>query len=170
MSVYKLKVIKNEMVCYGTCFNVDSTHLITACHIIIDDCKTFIHVNNIWEECTIVNQDQRLDLCLLHTDAKIDLHPHSFELITTNCEICSKYFSEENENIQSVDGKIIYHGKSNNSDNEEAIEPINLLDLDPKGSVIRKIRGKEIAMIFQEPMTSLSPVHTIGDQRSEELV
>lgn len=30
-----------------------------------------------------------------------------------------------------------------------------------------KIRGKEIAMIFQEPMTSLNPVYTVGTQISE---
>ncbi len=35
---------------------------------------------------------------------------------------------------------------------------------------MRSIRGKEIAMIFQEPMTSLNPVFTIGDQISEVLM
>tara|TARA_R110002020_G_scaffold119695_1_gene273050 strand:+ start:1204 stop:3030 length:1827 start_codon:yes stop_codon:yes gene_type:complete len=35
---------------------------------------------------------------------------------------------------------------------------------------MRKIRGKEIAMIFQEPMTSLNPVFTIGDQICEVLL
>src|ERR1700723_3433594 len=34
---------------------------------------------------------------------------------------------------------------------------------------IRKIRGNRIAMIFQEPMTSLNPVHTIGRQLAEPL-
>ena len=43
----------------------------------------------------------------------------------------------------------------------------NLLDLKMKR--IRKIRGNEISMIFQEPMTSLNPVYTIGDQISEVL-
>ena len=35
------------------------------------------------------------------------------------------------------------------------------------GAELREIRGNEIAMIFQEPMTSLNPVFTIGDQISE---
>ena len=35
---------------------------------------------------------------------------------------------------------------------------------------MRSIRGREIAMIFQEPMTSLNPVFTIGDQIAESLV
>jgi peptide/nickel transport system ATP-binding protein/oligopeptide transport system ATP-binding protein len=51
-----------------------------------------------------------------------------------------------------VDGKIIFEGK-------------NLLELDEKE--MRKIRGKKISMIFQEPMTSLDPMFTIGDEISE---
>jgi oligopeptide/dipeptide ABC transporter ATP-binding protein len=46
-------------------------------------------------------------------------------------------------------------------------ETIDLATLDPFGQPVRSIRGKEIAMIFQDPMTSLSPVHTIGDQIME---
>ena len=49
----------------------------------------------------------------------------------------------------------------------ESGEIIDLAALKPFGHEIRDIRGKEIAMIFQEPMASLSPVHTIGDQISE---
>jgi oligopeptide/dipeptide ABC transporter ATP-binding protein len=41
---------------------------------------------------------------------------------------------------------------------------IDLATVDPFGRTIRSIRGKEIAMIFQEPVASFSPVHTIGDQ------
>ncbi|MBA7635647.1 Oligopeptide transport ATP-binding protein OppD [subsurface metagenome] len=41
--------------------------------------------------------------------------------------------------------------------------------MDPNSEEIRNIRGKEISMIFQEPMTSLSPVHTIGNQIMEAI-
>ena len=44
---------------------------------------------------------------------------------------------------------------------------INLTGLDPHGKEIRAIRGKDITMIFQEPMSSLSPLYTIGNQIME---
>lgn len=43
-------------------------------------------------------------------------------------------------------------------------EALTITDLPKNGRDIRKLRGAEIAMIFQEPMASLSPVHTIGNQ------
>lgn len=46
-------------------------------------------------------------------------------------------------------------------------QPQNLLDLEEKD--IRHYRGKEIAMIFQEPMTSLNPSHKCGNQVAEML-
>jgi len=52
-------------------------------------------------------------------------------------------------------GKIIFNGK-------------NLLELSEEER--RKIRGKGITMIFQEPMTALNPVYTIGDQILEILL
>ncbi|MBI2027498.1 MAG: ABC transporter ATP-binding protein [Deltaproteobacteria bacterium] len=51
-------------------------------------------------------------------------------------------------------GKMIFKGK-------------NLMDLSDEQ--IRRIRGNEIAMIFQEPMTSLNPVFSIGNQISEAI-
>jgi len=42
--------------------------------------------------------------------------------------------------------------------------------MDPDGIEIRAVRGARIAMIFQEPMSSLSPVHTIGDQIVEAIL
>jgi peptide/nickel transport system ATP-binding protein len=44
---------------------------------------------------------------------------------------------------------------------------VDVTELPPNGAEIRQIRGKEISIIFQEPMTSFSPVHTIGDQIME---
>jgi oligopeptide/dipeptide ABC transporter ATP-binding protein len=58
-----------------------------------------------------------------------------------------------------VGGEIIYHPKKG--------PPLDLARLDPYGNEIRSIRGREIAYIFQEPMASLSPVHTIGHQMIE---
>lgn len=45
-----------------------------------------------------------------------------------------------------------------------------LSDLPTRGNDYRAIRGKEIGIIFQEPMTSFSPVHTIGDQIMESVL
>jgi peptide/nickel transport system ATP-binding protein len=47
--------------------------------------------------------------------------------------------------------------------------PIDIARLDPDGAAMRDIRGGRISIIFQEPMTSLSPLHTIGDQIGEAL-
>lgn len=44
---------------------------------------------------------------------------------------------------------------------------IDITSMDPRSTEIRKIRGNEIAMIFQEPMNSFSPLHTIGNQLIE---
>ncbi len=46
---------------------------------------------------------------------------------------------------------------------------IDLTALHPRSKAIRSIRGRDIAMIFQEPMSSLSPVHTIGAQIIETI-
>jgi len=47
---------------------------------------------------------------------------------------------------------------------------INIAALDPNSEVMRQIRGGKISIIFQEPTTSLSPLHTIGDQIRETLL
>ncbi len=52
----------------------------------------------------------------------------------------------------------------------EAGQHIELSGLDPDGAEIRAVRGARIAMIFQEPMSSLSPVHTIGEQIIEAIL
>jgi peptide/nickel transport system ATP-binding protein len=58
-----------------------------------------------------------------------------------------------------VDGRLEFRRASG--------ELIDLATVDAYGKTIRSIRGKEIAMIFQEPIASLSPVHTIGEQIME---
>jgi peptide/nickel transport system ATP-binding protein len=77
-----------------------------------------------------------------------------------------------------IDGSIIYHRRRNRAapnghatpaNASEQVEQVNLTALDDRGKSIRSIRGNEIAMIFQEPMTSLSPVHTIGNQLMEAI-
>jgi oligopeptide/dipeptide ABC transporter ATP-binding protein len=59
-----------------------------------------------------------------------------------------------------VDGQINLHLKNTN-------QIVDIAQLDPRGAKMRDIRGAEIAMIFQEPMTSLNPLRTIGNQIGE---
>ena len=59
-----------------------------------------------------------------------------------------------------VTGQILFTDPQNR-------ETVDLATLPRGGKQLRKIRGNRIAMIFQEPMTSLSPLHTIGDQIGE---
>ena len=47
---------------------------------------------------------------------------------------------------------------------------VDLAKLDPNGREMRAIRGAEIALIFQEPMSSFSPVHSVGNQIIEMLL
>ncbi len=58
----------------------------------------------------------------------------------------------EKSSLEKISGEIIYEGK-------------NLLESSPEE--LRNIRGNEISMIFQEPMTSLNPALKIGYQMSE---
>jgi len=48
-------------------------------------------------------------------------------------------------------------------------DPRNITRLPPEGPQMRSLRGSSISMIFQEPMSSLSPVHTVGNQVQENL-
>ncbi len=47
---------------------------------------------------------------------------------------------------------------------------VDITALDPKGSEVRRLRGAKIGLIFQEPMSALSPFHTIGNQIDEMLL
>jgi len=57
-------------------------------------------------------------------------------------------------------GQVLYYRDGNT---------VDLTQFNPKGREMRSIRGNEIAMIFQEPMTSLNPVFTIGNQIMEAI-
>ena len=57
-------------------------------------------------------------------------------------------------------GKISYHKNG---------QPVEITQLSPKSDQMRSIRGNDIAMIFQEPMTSLNPVYTVGNQIGEAI-
>ena len=61
--------------------------------------------------------------------------------------------------IQTPPGKIL--------EGQVLFDGINLLDYTPNSQEMRKIRGASISIIFQEPMTSLNPVLTIGQQLTE---
>jgi peptide/nickel transport system ATP-binding protein len=65
-----------------------------------------------------------------------------------------------------VSGEILLH-QGTDAGYEEITD---LAKLDPDGDEIRAIRGAEISMIFQEPMTSFSPVHTVGHQIMEAIL
>jgi peptide/nickel transport system ATP-binding protein len=66
------------------------------------------------------------------------------------------------ENGRITAGKILFR------DPATGIET-DIASLDSDGREMRAIRGGRISIIFQEPMTSLSPLHTVGDQVSEAL-
>ncbi len=61
--------------------------------------------------------------------------------------------------VRITKGKIKFH--------KHGGEPVDIAALDPFGKDIQALRAAEIGMIFQEPMSSFSPVHTIGNQVEE---
>lgn len=65
-----------------------------------------------------------------------------------------------------VEGKILLQTDNGNGNGEDRLD---LASINPRGSLARSIRGRDVAMIFQEPMNSFSPVHTVGSQIIEAL-
>lgn len=62
-----------------------------------------------------------------------------------------------------VDGEILFY-------RNETDEPLDIVSVSARQKLMREIRGNEIAIIFQEPMTSLNPVYKVGDQIAEAIV
>ena len=60
-----------------------------------------------------------------------------------------------------VSGEIVFYRNG---------KTLDLAKLDPEGEEMRDIRGKDISMIFQEPMASFSPVYTVGAQMVEAIL
>ncbi len=71
---------------------------------------------------------------------------------------------------RTVAGEITFHRVVETKPGSTVTEDVKLTDLNPKGSEMRSIRGAEIALVPQEPMASLSPVHTIGNQIMEAIL
>ena len=69
-----------------------------------------------------------------------------------------------------VGGEIMWHRMVDQSAGSTTAENIDLTKLDANGKEMRSIRGGEIALIPQEPMSSFSPVHTIGNQLIEAIM
>ena len=67
---------------------------------------------------------------------------------------------------KQLNGEILLHARKS----DQIEEVIDLAQLDRRGAEFRRVRGGEIGMIFQEPMTSFSPLHTVGDQISEAIL
>jgi peptide/nickel transport system ATP-binding protein len=68
-----------------------------------------------------------------------------------------------------VEGQILFH-RTTEQNSARPRDVVDLAALHPHSRAMRQIRGKDVAMIFQEPMTSLSPIHTIGDQITETIL
>lgn len=64
-----------------------------------------------------------------------------------------------------VEGKILLKTETGNGGTSQ----LDLAKLDPHSYQARSIRGRDVAMIFQEPMNSFSPLHSIGSQIIEAL-
>lgn len=66
-------------------------------------------------------------------------------------------------------GQILFR-PSRPSETRGGEDVVDLARLNPNSEAMRRIRGNDIAMIFQEPMSSFSPVHTIGSQIMEAIL
>lgn len=66
-----------------------------------------------------------------------------------------------------VEGQVLLHQLEGGMGDSRVVD---IAGLNPSSEQLREIRGRDIAMIFQEPMTSLSMMHTIGEQIIEAIL
>jgi len=75
------------------------------------------------------------------------------------------------KNAKIIKGDItLFRHMQKGNGNSAIVDAVTITNLDPMGQEIRNIRGAELAMIFQEPMTSLNPSYTVGDQIAEAII
>lgn len=116
-------------------------------------------------QATDLKVDIKIEGAVLNAVRGIDLELKNGETLglvgESGCgkSVTSKEIIGINPSNCSSSGKILYRRK------DGAV--LNLLELEKDGATYRAIRGSEIAMIFQEPMTAFSPLYTIGNQMSE---
>jgi peptide/nickel transport system ATP-binding protein len=82
-----------------------------------------------------------------------------------------------------VSGRVLWHGpkpvegdagrqsgaRDRASEVSDGTAPLDLARLAPKSELMRRMRGPQISMVFQEPMASMSPMYTVGDHLVEAI-
>jgi oligopeptide/dipeptide ABC transporter ATP-binding protein len=68
-----------------------------------------------------------------------------------------------------TEGEILYYRTARSNGAGEAVDVVRITDLKPNSKEMRGIRGTQISMVFQEPMTAMSPVRTVGVQITEAI-
>jgi oligopeptide/dipeptide ABC transporter ATP-binding protein len=67
-------------------------------------------------------------------------------------------------------GEILFYKTVDQNVSNETVDVVNITALGPNSREIRDIRGNHISMVFQEPMTAMIPVRTIGQQITEAII
>jgi peptide/nickel transport system ATP-binding protein len=67
-------------------------------------------------------------------------------------------------------GEILFYRTVQGGDSSAVTEVVNITALKPNSKAMRSIRGNQISMVFQEPMTAMSPVLTVGHQIIEAIM
>jgi oligopeptide/dipeptide ABC transporter ATP-binding protein len=68
-----------------------------------------------------------------------------------------------------TEGEILYYRTTRSNGSGEAVDIVRINDLEPNSKKMRSIRGAQISMVFQEPMTAMSPVRSVGVQITEAI-